>query len=64
MSAARMASALPHVVCPMSVSGRFREYCVTTPPFLCVWLEEVGMFGESEREDSLNKQEKNYNLWL
>ena len=48
----------------MSVLGRFREHGVTTPPFLYVWLEEVGMFGESEREDSLNKQEKNYSLWL
>lgn len=45
-----------------SVSGRFREYCIPTAPFLWVWLGEVGTLGGSEHEDSLSKQKKNYNL--
>lgn len=48
----------------MSVSGQFREYCILTSPFLWVWLEEVSTLGGSEHEDSLNKQEKDYNLYL
>lgn len=50
--------------CPRSVSGWFRECCILTSPFLGVWLEQVSTLERSECEDSLNKQEKNYNLCL
>lgn len=50
--------------CPRSILGWFRECCILTSPFLGVWLEQVSTLEESEREDSLNKQEENYNLRL